>query len=193
MPSYTTRNDRRPPYQELAPTGTSRLIRNAKAELAKLPKSCPEPFPMEAILNDDGTTSVWTKLGKMRRPDPAPAPLPAADSKDVEASTFQKLPAYRYIRKSDKLPTYEALGDKPLAEIEARVKLFNPTGIGRWFIAAYDPDTRIAWGVAELHGREVGSFGMEELVAHRGLFGLPLERDLSWRPETLDKLLEVGP
>jgi hypothetical protein len=33
---------------------------------------------------------------------------------------------------------------------------------------------------------------MEELVAHRGLFGLPVERDLGWKPETLESLLGKG-
>jgi hypothetical protein len=64
------------------------------------------------------------------------------------------------------------------------VRLFNPTGIGTWWIAAYDPDTHIAWGVAELHERETGPFSMDELTEFRGRFGLSIERDLHYRPAT---------
>lgn len=43
----------------------------------------------------------------------------------LECSTFQKRPAYRYIRTTDRLPVRET-GADPIA----RVKLFNPTGAG---------------------------------------------------------------
>lgn len=97
-------------------------------------------------------------------------------------SPFQKRPAYRYVRETDKLPTYDNLGPEPAV---AKVKLFNPTGAGTWWIASYDPDTGQAFGVAEIHGREYGSFYMPELVAFRGRFGLPIERDLHFKPTPL--------
>jgi hypothetical protein len=36
---------------------------------------------------------------------------------DEVTSTFQGRPAYRYIRRSDRLPTYAQLADKPLEQI----------------------------------------------------------------------------
>jgi DUF2958 family protein len=107
-------------------------------------------------------------------------------------STFQRRPAYRYIRHADRLPTYAELADAGFDDIVCTVKLFNPTGAGTWWLAAYDCDTHIAWGVAEIVEREVGSFGMDELVAFRGLMGLPIERDLHYRPQTITALLEGG-
>lgn len=100
------------------------------------------------------------------------------------ASTFQNRPAYRYLRATDKLPTYAELPEDD-GSVLCKVRLFNPTGIGTWWVAAYDPDTHIAWGVAELHEREIGSFSMDELVDYRGGFGLPIERDLHYAPATL--------
>ena len=100
---------------------------------------------------------------------------------DLETSTFQKRPCYRYIRKADNVPTYEELDNYPVA----RVKLFDPTGGWTWYIAAYDPDTRIAWGLVDGFEKELGDFSMEELVTMRGRFGLPLERDLHWMPRAL--------
>lgn len=104
---------------------------------------------------------------------------------DLEASTFQKRPCYRYIRQSDKLPNFDA-GDG-----KARVKLFNPTGAGTWYVSEYDPETRRAFGrVNGLMGGlggEIGYINMAELVDYRGRFGLPIERDLHWTPRPLSE------
>lgn len=99
---------------------------------------------------------------------------------DLEASPFQNKPAYRYIRASDKLPVSGGT--------MAIIKLFDPTGSGTWYLAEYDPATRVAYGVAHLFETEYGSFSMEELVDYRGRFGLPIERDLSWTPRPLNEV-----
>jgi hypothetical protein len=106
---------------------------------------------------------------------------------DHEVSTFQKRPAYRYIRAADRLPsTAEArAAEDPMLV----VKLFDPTGSASWYIAGYDPSTRNATGVAHLHEIEAGDFSMAELVALRGRFGLPLERDLYWSPTPMSEVL----
>ena len=108
---------------------------------------------------------------------------------DLEASRPPfTTPAYRYLRASDKLPSSVAAyaEEDPLL----LVKLFNPGGAGTWFIAGYDPETRLAFGVADIQEREVGDFDMAELVALRGRFGLPLERDLHWSPVPLSRVME---
>ena len=108
------------------------------------------------------------------------------------SSSFQKRPAYRYLRRSDHLPRYDQIPDISFDRIDAKVKLFNPTGIGTWYVAAYDPEDHIAWGVVDLHEIEVGSFSMDELVDFRGRFGLPIERDLHWSPKSLATLQAAG-
>jgi hypothetical protein len=115
---------------------------------------------------------------------------------DLERSTFQNRPAYRYIRASDKLPRLDtdtpddAADDFYRQDPIVRVKLFNPTGAGTWYLAAYDPETRTAFGAADIHEHELGYIDMAELVAFRGRFGLPIERDLHWTPRPLS---ECGP
>ena len=105
--------------------------------------------------------------------------------KDLEASTFQKRPAYRYIRKSDKVPGFRTDGDSAKM---AKVKLFSPSGSWTWYISEYDPETRTAFGLVDGFERELGYFSMEELVSLRvPPFGLPIERDLSWRPRPLSE------
>lgn len=99
-------------------------------------------------------------------------------------------PCYRYIRQADQLPTLEELhAAKPLAVI-ARVRIFAPEGSMAWYIAAYDGAHRLAWGavVSDL-GFETGPISLVELVALRTpRFGLPVERDLHYRPTALAQL-----
>ena len=57
------------------------------------------------------------------------------------------------------------------------VKLFNPTGIGTWWLTELDPINQIAFGVAELHEREMGHIDLKELMEYKGQFGLGIERD----------------
>lgn len=107
---------------------------------------------------------------------------------DLERSTFQNKPAYRYIRQADRMPsTDEARAqDDPMV----LVKLFNPTGAGTWYLCGYDAEDRIAFGAADIHEFEVGDMSMAELVELRpqgaiqgfGRFSLPLERDLYFQP-----------
>ena len=103
---------------------------------------------------------------------------------DLECSTFQKRPAYRYIRASDNMPPL-AQGDD--GDGIARVKLFDPTGSWTWYLSEYDPESRRAFG--RVHGQddELGYIYMPELVDYRGQFGLPIERDLYWTPRPLSE------
>ena len=112
--------------------------------------------------------------------------------KEEVTSTFGRSAAYRYIRRSDKLPAYADLSGLGLDRIFCRVKIFNPTGCGTWWIASFDPNSMVAWGIAEIHTREVGTFSVEELLSFRGRFGLPLERDLHFKPATIGTLLHAG-
>jgi hypothetical protein len=103
---------------------------------------------------------------------------------DLEASSFQKRPCYRYIRQSDRIPSIqEAQQQGDSAQI--KVKLFDPTGSWTWYIAGYDPSSRLAWGLVDGHEAETGDFSMEEIVSFRGRTGLPIERDLWWVPLTI--------
>lgn len=102
----------------------------------------------------------------------------------LEASTFQRRPAYSYIRRSDKLPgTLVARSQGITAAV--KVKIFDPCGAATFYVTGYDPETRLATGAVDLgFGLEVGEFSMPELVAVRNRFRLPLERDLWWSPKT---------
>mgnify|MGYP003135518807 CR=1 FL=1 len=57
------------------------------------------------------------------------------------------------------------------------VKLFNPTGIGTWYLTEYNPETEIAFGLSCLHEKEIGYVSMKEIREYKGPFGLGIERD----------------
>jgi len=62
-------------------------------------------------------------------------------------------------------------------EFKAVVKLFNPTGIGTWYLSELNPDTNIAFGLCCLHEKELGDVSMDEIKSLKLPFGLGIERD----------------
>ena len=75
------------------------------------------------------------------------------------------------------------IDEKPVA------KLFNPTGVGTWWLWSLDEDD-VLFGVAEIHQREVGYFTLDELKEFKGLFGLGIERDMYYKPtKTFQQIL----
>ena len=70
-------------------------------------------------------------------------------------------------------------------EFKAEVKLFNPTGVGTWYLSELDPETNIAFGLCEIHEKELGYVSLDELSEFKGQFGLGIERDKYFTPKTL--------
>ena len=68
---------------------------------------------------------------------------------------------------------------------KAVVKLFNPTGIGTWYLSELDPETNVAYGLCCLHEKEFGYVSLDELKEFKGVFGLGIERDASFDPNKL--------
>ena len=71
-------------------------------------------------------------------------------------------------------------------EFKAVVKLFNPTGVGTWYLSELDPETNIAFGLCEIHEKELGYVSLDELSEFKGQFGLGIERDKYFVSMTLD-------
>ena len=67
------------------------------------------------------------------------------------------------------------------------VKLFNPTGIGTWYLTELNPYTNTAFGLADVHEKELGYIDLTELEEFKGKLGLGIERD---RYSKIDKTLE---
>ena len=74
-------------------------------------------------------------------------------------------------------------------EFKAVVKLFNPSGIGTWFLSELNPKDNTAFGLCCLQEEEVGYVSLEELKSLKTPLGLGIERDLYFKPnkKTLDE------
>jgi len=65
-------------------------------------------------------------------------------------------------------------------QFKAVVKLFNPNGVGTWYLSELNPDTNEAFGLAHIHEKELGYISIDELKNFKGAFGLGIERDISF-------------
>ena len=67
------------------------------------------------------------------------------------------------------------------------VKFFTPDSSWTWFLTEYDPDRRLCFGLVDGLERELGYFSLEEIESVKGPLGLPIERDLYWKPKPLSQ------
>lgn len=74
---------------------------------------------------------------------------------------------------------------------KAVLKLFNPTGIGTWYLSELDETTNNAFGLCCLQEKELGYVNLDELLSYKGVFGLGIERDKYFTPKTLDECKEL--
>ena len=74
---------------------------------------------------------------------------------------------------------------------KAVLKLFNPTGIGTWYLSELNPDNNNAFGLCCLHEEELGYVNLDELLSFKGQFGLGIERDKFFKPKSLDDCRKV--
>lgn len=70
----------------------------------------------------------------------------------------------------------------------AYVKLFNPAGIGTWYLSELYPNG-LAYGLAHIHEKEFGLVDIDELRNLRLPFGLSIERDTMFDPMPLEELV----
>ena len=70
---------------------------------------------------------------------------------------------------------------------KAVLKLFNPTGIGTWYLSELDPKTNNAFGLCCLTEEEFGYVNLDELLSFKGQFGLGIERDRYFKPKLLEE------
>ena len=73
---------------------------------------------------------------------------------------------------------------------KAEVKLFNPCGVGTWYLSELNPDTNVAFGLCELHEKEFGYVSIDELKEIELPFFLKIERDLYYQPTHFSELMQ---
>lgn len=100
--------------------------------------------------------------------------------------TLPNTPAFNYVRPSDNLPPIGTGASM------CKVKLFTPDSQWTWYITECgeegDPDS--CFGFVVGFEPELGYFSLAELREARGSLGLPIERDLHYKPEPLAIVVE---
>ncbi len=94
-----------------------------------------------------------------------------------------------------KLPPLYAQEDKGSKAI-VHLKLFTPDSSFTWYITEGSPITDDHGNEVDFHffglvdglEKELGYVALSELQGVRGPLGLPIERDLSWKPKTLEEI-----
>ena len=79
--------------------------------------------------------------------------------------------------------------DRKNANPFAVVKFFTPDANWTWYVAEFDGQDRF-WGLVVGFEAEFGEFSLSELLKVRGCLGLPVERDLYFKPTRLKDLLD---
>jgi len=87
-------------------------------------------------------------------------------------------------------PLYSQDGKGAKAIVYA--KLFTPSSSWTWYITEQSPEGEdiLCFGLVDGFEKELGYFSLAELANLTGPLGLPIERDLYWKPKTLG---EVAP
>ena len=81
------------------------------------------------------------------------------------------------------LYSQEELGSKAVVH----VKFFTPDSSWTWLATEFDGKDTF-FGLVDGHFKELGYFSLAELESVRGPLGLPIERDLYWKPKTLEEI-----
>ena len=71
----------------------------------------------------------------------------------------------------------------------ALIKFFTPDSNWTWYASEFDGED-IFFGLVSGFDVELGYFSLLELQSVRGPLGLPIERDMHFKPQTLNDLQE---
>ncbi len=80
---------------------------------------------------------------------------------------------------------YEQEGKR--GKVVAYIKYFCPTSTWIWYACEFDGED-IFFGLVDGHCKELGYFSLAELEEITGPMGYPIERDLYFKPITLEEI-----
>lgn len=88
----------------------------------------------------------------------------------------------------EKLPKLYTQEEKGLDAV-AIVKFFTPDSNWTWYATEFDGDD-LFFGLVDGFEKEIGYFRLSELQSVKGALGLPIERDMYFKPKTLRELMD---
>ncbi len=86
-----------------------------------------------------------------------------------------------------KLPPLYSQEEKGLDAV-AVVKFFTPDSNWTWYATEFDGED-LFFGLVDGFEKEIGYFRLSELKSVKGTLGLPIERDMYFKPKTLKELM----
>jgi len=87
----------------------------------------------------------------------------------------------------EKLPKLYTQEEKGLDAV-AVVKFFTPDSNWTWYATEFDGED-LFFGLVDGFEKEIGYFRLSELQSVKGALGLPIERDMYFKPKTLKELM----
>ena len=94
----------------------------------------------------------------------------------------------------NKIPTLEATAETSIEDGVVICKFFNPAGAGTWYLTAYNPDQKLAFGFVTLGDpdmAELGYISITELESIKLPMGLSIERDMHFDPMPLKEVMDT--
>ena len=118
--------------------------------------------------------------------------IPAQKRTAHKGARGMKLLTQEIRKKLPPLYAQESKGGKAIVHL----KLFTPDGSFTWYITEGSPITDDSGKEVDFHffglvdglEKELGYVALSELESVRGPLGLPIERDLWWKPKTLEEI-----
>lgn len=87
------------------------------------------------------------------------------------------------LAKLPRLRQTDKMGDQAVVQ----VKFFTPDGDWTWYATEFDKEDTF-FGLVDGFEMELGYFSLSEIKTVRGSLGLPVERDLHFKPQTLGEV-----
>ena len=78
---------------------------------------------------------------------------------------------------------------KTKEEPQAIVKWFTPDSNWTWYVAEYNPEDGMCWGLVDGFEKEFGFFTIDEIQKLKGPLKLPIERDKWFEKCNLNSLV----
>ncbi len=137
---------------------------------------------LNRICSDDGLPPLFPKAANMVAEQTAapmyqPQPVVIAGTGD----------AYDYLPAQITLPPLYGCEGHPNPIV--RIRLFTPDAAWTWYLLEYDGADTL-FGLVVGMDTELGYISLSELQQVKGPLGLPIERDLSFRPNPVSELPE---
>lgn len=95
-----------------------------------------------------------------------------------------------------KAPRLYDMDEVPAERTPVVAKFFTPDSSFTWYMVEYDAESRIGFGFVTSNlcpEGELGYFSITEMESVCGPQGLPVERDLYYRPHSLKEVMDGDP